>query len=226
MRLVTPLALSACALAALSACTPAARPVAAPPSAPPAASGAGAAPTASTGSRPAAPKSAAPKPDAPAAAKPAGTVAAKPAAARPSWKDVDFEKAAYADLGRCVRTPELPDTAEISAVRYADLTGDGVTEAVVAAACRTTTASNPISVFLYDGKDRRAPLRRLGAIGTSQYLVSAELRTKGRTVTVTSRALSDGAPRCCPDLRITQTYEWSGGELRRTAIDEVPLDRE
>ena len=41
-----------------------------------------------------------------------------------------------------------------------------------------------------------------------------------------TRALSDGAPRCCPDLRITQTYEWTGGELRRTAIDEVPLDRE
>ena len=96
----------------------------------------------------------------------------------------------------------------------------------VLSACRTTTASDPIRVLVYDGTDRRAPLRRLGTIGTGRYLVSADLRTKGRTVTVTSRALSDDAPRCCPDLRITQTYEWTGEELRRTAIEEVPLGRE
>ncbi len=218
MRPITPLALSACALAALSACTSTGRPAPGAPSAPPAAAGA---PTAgaSAGATPAAPKpsSATPKPARP---------AAKPVAARPSWRSVDFAEAAYGDLGRCVRTPELPDTAEISGVRYADLTGDGLDEAIVAAACRTTTASNPISVLVYDGADRRAPLRRLGAVGTSQYLVSAKVTTRGRTLTVTSRALGDRAPRCCPDLRITQTYEWRDGELRRVAIDEAPLPRD
>ena len=111
--------------------------------------------------------------------------------------------------------PNCPQKTEVASVRYADLTGDGLTEAIVAAACWTDTSQNPINVFVYDGTDRRTPLARLLTIGKDQYLKTATVRTKGATITVTSEALSDDAPRCCPDLKITQRYEWRDAEFHR-----------
>jgi hypothetical protein len=48
------------------------------------------------------------------------------------------------------------------------------------------------------------------------------VRTSGRTITVTSNALSGKAPRCCPDLRITQKYEWTGRTFTTVSLVEKP----
>jgi hypothetical protein len=119
--------------------------------------------------------------------------------------------------------PNCPQKTEVDSIHYADLTGDGLTEAIVAASCFTTTSQNPINVFIYDGADRRSPLARLVTIGKDQYLQTAEVRTKDATITVTSRALSDKAPRCCPDLRITQKYAWRDAEFHQVSLVEKPL---
>jgi hypothetical protein len=111
----------------------------------------------------------------------------------------------------------------VTSVRRADLTGDGRTESIVAAACRSTTAPNPVRVFVHDGAGRRAPGKLLLTIGTNQYLTSAELTITGRTVRVVSRALSDRAPRCCPDLRITQSYTWTGTDFRPSGMKQAGL---
>ena len=166
---------------------------------------------------PATPATTTPAATTPAATPPATKPAVKPVATKPSWKSVDFKKVTDGEMPHC------PQATEVDSVHFADLTGDGRDEAIVAAACFTTTAQNPINVFVYDGQDRRAPLERLVTIGKDQYLQTAEVRTSGRTITVTSNALSSKAPRCCPDLRITQKYEWTGSAFKTVSMDQKPL---
>jgi hypothetical protein len=211
MRHLTSLAAAACAVAALSACTATTKPPAAAPTTPPAAGAATPGATAGAGTRPVtAGKSAT-------ATTTATATKTKPAASVPSWKSVDWKSVTSGEMPNC------PRKTEVDSVRYADLTGDGRTEAIVAAACWTTTSQNPINVFVYDGADRRPPLDRLLRIGEDQYLKTATVRTKGATVTVTSEALSDQAPRCCPDLLITQRYGWRDAAFHRLSLDEEPL---
>lgn len=155
-----------------------------------------------------------------ATAKPAATSAA-PAGNRPGWTGVDFNSLTF-DALNC---PHLNGyrTAEVDSTHYADLNGDGRAEAIVAASCRTTTAQNPISVFVYDGTDVRVPLKRLLTVGDHAYLVTAQVTVRDRTMTVTSKALSDKAPRCCPDLLITQRYRWDGSRLAQTYGNEKAI---
>jgi hypothetical protein len=133
-----------------------------------------------------------------------------------SWKTVTFD---------ALNCPHLNGytTADVSSVQYSDLTGDGRKEAVVAASCRTTTAQNPISVFVYDGANTKQPLKRLLSIGVHSYLVTAKVTIDGKTVTVNSKALSDKAPRCCPDLRIIQSSTWRNGSFSPISYAETAL---
>jgi hypothetical protein len=105
---------------------------------------------------------------------------------------------------------KLPKRSEVRSTHYADLTGDGRPEAVVAASCRTTTGANPIAIFVYDGTRTRQPLKSLLIVGRDQFLVTAEVTIKGKTMTITSKALTSKAPRCCPDQLIVQSYTWKG----------------
>jgi hypothetical protein len=211
MRHLISIATAACAVAALSACSAAAEPPRTAPTTQPAPAGSTPAATEAAGTRPAtAPASAA-------APKPAAPKPAAPKPATPSWKSIDWKSVTAEEMPNC------PRKTEVDSVRYADLTGDGRSEAIVAASCWTNTSQNPINVFVYDGADRRPPLDRLLRIGEDQYLKTATVRTRGATVTVTSEALSDDAPRCCPDLLITQKYEWRDSAFHRILLDEKPL---
>jgi hypothetical protein len=133
-----------------------------------------------------------------------------------SWKTVTFD---------ALNCPHFNGytTADVSSVQYSDLTGDGRKEAVVAASCQTTTAQNPISVFVYDGANTKQPLKRLLSIGVHSYLVTAKVTINGKTVTVNSKALSDKAPRCCPDLRIVQSATWRNGSFSPISYAETAL---
>ena len=219
------LSATGCAIAALTACTSPGQ--AAPTPAAPAPTGS--ATVAGLSSAAPAPTGSA-KTDAGASARPttAQPTTAQPSTARPTGEPdtdrdaVDWKTVAF-DALRCRTNSSVPDQAQVDTVTHADLTGDGTAEAIVAASCRTTTATNPVQVFVFDGARSTAPLKRLLVIGKGQYLRNAELTTKGRTLTVTSEALSDTAPRCCADLRITQRYSWNGSAFTRDGIDETKL---
>jgi hypothetical protein len=202
MRQLISIIAAACAVAVLSACTAANEPPARAPTTPPATTASTTAATAGTGTPPATPTGSAAAPN--------------PAAHAPSWKSIDWKSVTSGEMPNC------PRKTEVDSVRYADLTGDGRTEAIVAASCWTDTSQNPINVFVYGGADRRPPLERLLTIGKDQYLKTATVRTKGTTVTVTSEALSDKAPRCCPDLSITQKYQWRDAAFHRVSLVQKP----
>jgi hypothetical protein len=202
--------LAGSAAAALSACTAAAEQR---PTAPqPAGTTSNAAPGPSATSLPT---------SAPAEDDPTTRVTKPKTATSTGWSTVDWAPAAFEALN-CPRLSGVKG-ADIDSIRYADLTGDGRTDAIVAASCKTTTARNPISIFVYDGTDTRVPLKRLLSIGVHQYLVTADVTVAGRTVSVKSKALSDKAPRCCPDLTIAQGYTWRNGRFAGTSYDEKPL---
>lgn len=216
------LALTSCAVVATAACsaTPATEPVAAPP--------------ASTGSGPAAKEAAGPatEPAAELTAEPTTKPAANPKAkpATPTKKalapgqgaqsdDTDWAKVAFRALA-CKRHADLPTRAEMHALKRADLTGDGRRDTVVAASCPTTTSTNAVHVFVFGAGSTTGPLL---TIGKKSYLRTADVQVQGRSLTVDSEALSDAAPLCCADLRITQSWKWTGSAFTRTAFESTAL---
>ena len=51
----------------------------------------------------------------------------------------------------------------------------------------------------------------------------AEVKTSGRTITITAHGRSAKAPMCCPDRLIVRSYRWRDGEFRRTRSTVDPL---
>ncbi|WP_157246847.1 hypothetical protein [Nonomuraea typhae] len=98
-----------------------------------------------------------------------------------------------------------------------DLTRDGKRETVVVSSCPSPTASNPMIAFVYDGSAKPSAPRLLGKLGKNRYFTSLKVAIRGGAVHLQGRALSDKAPRCCPDLIVSQTYRWDGTRFRTTA---------
>jgi hypothetical protein len=119
----------------------------------------------------------------------------------------------------------LPDTKkdEVLAVKFADLTGDGRDEALVTAACPSATSQNPVAVFVYDGQDRKRPLKLLATIGTDHDLTEIKVSTRGHQVSIDAEGRSTHTGLCCPDLRITETWTYGDGRLHRTASHQQSL---
>lgn len=107
--------------------------------------------------------------------------------------------------------------ARVAAV--GDLTRDGRRETVVVSSCPSPTSSNPLIAFVYDRSPASgSPIPHLlGKLGENRYFRSLKVTIRGRHVHLYGKAVSDRAPRCCPDLIVSQTYRWNGTTLRRTA---------
>lgn len=105
--------------------------------------------------------------------------------------------------------------ARVAAV--GDLTRDGRRETVVVSSCPSPTSSNPLIAFVYSGASLPSNPHLLGKLGTNRYFKSLKVSIKGGRVHLDGKALSDQAPRCCPDLIVSQTYRWDGAKFRRTA---------
>ncbi|MFI6604387.1 hypothetical protein ACIBHX_49865 [Nonomuraea sp. NPDC050536] len=105
--------------------------------------------------------------------------------------------------------------ARVAAV--GDLTGDGRHETVVVSSCPSPTSSNPLIAFVYDGASKPSAPHLLGKLGKNRYFKSLKVAIRGGRVQLHGKALSDQAPRCCPDLIVSQTYSWDGTQFRRTA---------
>jgi len=105
--------------------------------------------------------------------------------------------------------------ARVAAV--GDLTRDGKRETVVVSSCPSSTSSNPLVAFVYDGASKPSAPRLLGKLGKNRYFKSLKVAIQGGRVQLHGKALSDQAPRCCPDLMVSQTYKWDGTQFRKTA---------
>ncbi|MCA2180193.1 hypothetical protein LDL08_28830 [Nonomuraea glycinis] len=105
--------------------------------------------------------------------------------------------------------------ARVAAV--GDLTRDGRRETVVVSSCPSPTSSNPLIAFVYDGAAGSSVPHLLGKLGENRYFRSLKVRIRGGHVRLYGKAVSEKAPRCCPDLIVSQTYRWGGATLRRTA---------
>jgi hypothetical protein len=77
----------------------------------------------------------------------------------------------------------------------------------VVASCLTTTSTNAVHVFVFDGDSTGKPL--LDA-GKKQYLRTVDVQTSGRNIEVDATALSADASLCCPDLQVWQRWTWTG----------------
>jgi hypothetical protein len=201
MRKFVLLAAAAFTAVATAACSSPSSSTATPPVTPPSASsGTGAAADEGAGSAPS------PTPTATATATPKATATTRKPAGQGGQSTTDWKRAAFKTLG-CKRGTGLPDKAEGSSVVYADLTGDGRNEAIVKGSCPTTTATNELHVFVYGASN---PDKVLLDVGRDHYLRKASVDVHGRTIEVEATALSDDAPRCCPDITITQSWKWAG----------------
>ncbi len=104
--------------------------------------------------------------------------------------------------------------------RY-DFTGDGVPDAIVAVRCDTGAGNPPSAVFaLAAGLLGPEVVGEL--VDPAGGGVVSELRPDGAGLSVVSRAYSEDAPRCCPDVEVTYAFQWDGerfapgGTTRRT----------
>lgn len=106
---------------------------------------------------------------------------------------------------------------ELAQAVYGDITGDGVSDAVVSLTCSTSTSSNPIQVEAFDGRSNPAHPRAIGVLIEAQdpmYVEKAEITIARPDVTVMGHAVGqDAALAAGPQVRFTQTFTYRDGKL-------------
>ncbi|AEV86277.1 Transmembrane protease, serine 13 [Actinoplanes sp. SE50] len=122
----------------------------------------------------------------------------------------------FAALTPC---PNKGQQHEVQKLVFADVTGDGVKDALVASTCQTTNAYWPSTVEVFDGTTGKKP-KRLGVllkdVGPTDEPWYVSSSVSGKVVTVKAYGLSAQAPRACPDLNLTYTYKYGNGTFTRT----------
>ena len=110
----------------------------------------------------------------------------------------------------------LPD------VRYADVTGDRVPDALVIGACPSPTSGNATQVVIFSGASPRGSLKEIGDLpqGSKNYFVSMNVTVKGTVISLDGSSYASlHSPLCCPDARLTMVYRWSGGRFTQVSRD-------
>lgn len=109
----------------------------------------------------------------------------------------------------------LPD------VRYTDVTGDGIPDALVVGACPSSTSGNPGRVVIFSGASPRGSLKEIGDLpqGSNNYFVTLHVTVKGAVISLDGSSYAPGTPLCCPDARLTIVYRWSGGRFTQVSRD-------
>ncbi|GAB7050112.1 hypothetical protein [Catenuloplanes indicus] len=166
-----------------------------------------------------APVTAAPAPSGTAAA-PSGTAAA-PSSGAPApgeTGDGDWKSA----LAAALACPAAALPVEQGPLVNRDLTGDGVPDVLVAAACTGSTSSWPSVVHAYDGAPPAGQWRRLGVLlsqkdGTDERgLRVKKILIDDGAVVVTSRAFQQQDDNASGGtLTVTDRFTWSGTGFTR-----------
>jgi hypothetical protein len=107
-----------------------------------------------------------------------------------------------------------PRAVHIEDVQYADLTGDGVEEAVVSVS--SGAAAGVIGYAVYQA----------GPTGPVRLLAHQEpqlsVRIEGRRLIEESPKAAPNDPLCCPSLLQRVTYGWNGTALAPVSTETVP----
>jgi hypothetical protein len=127
------------------------------------------------------------------------------------------------DLGKdAAVTSLLSDTGGklvASEVLFADLTGDGVEEAVVPADSGGTLGDMAFVVLAPDGAGVKLLLREFPQGAAAAGLA---VRVEGGKLIMTQPVPGPDDPECCPTQLRDTTYEWDGGALKAGAVRTFP----
>lgn len=137
----------------------------------------------------------------------------------PDWADhTDFARLSHPDL-QCAAARE-GGRVVVGTVVQADVTGDGLPDAIVRAACAHSASEWPDSVYVYSDASGSPQL-----IGTLLRQADASyaphISASGRTVTLGLTSWSHYAAGCCPDLEYSQTFTWTGSAFTAGARTDV-----
>jgi hypothetical protein len=101
---------------------------------------------------------------------------------------------------------------DVLKVVTADVTGDGIPEAIVRMECRHSASEWPDTVQVYS-KTGSTPtsIGTLLAPAASSYATG--ISASGSTVTLHTTTWSSFAPGCCPDLLYVQRFTWTGSSF-------------
>ncbi|HEU4675251.1 MAG TPA: hypothetical protein VFS29_04650 [Motilibacteraceae bacterium] len=109
---------------------------------------------------------------------------------------------------RCAPIPVVVDQ-----VLVADVTGDGVPDALVKARCDAAAGSPPSSLFAYAGGEQGPT--PLGPLVTERddVLLGAVTVTDGVVSVKATTWSGPDVPRCCPDVQRVLHWRWDGSSL-------------
>ncbi|CAA9529260.1 MAG: hypothetical protein AVDCRST_MAG67-3983 [uncultured Solirubrobacteraceae bacterium] len=105
-------------------------------------------------------------------------------------------------------------------ITFADLTGDGRSDAVVLVDTRGVAGAVALYVFSTHGAAEESDLR---AVYRSQRLYRADAEVADATLIVRTPRFREGDDICCPAKIVRRVYVWSAGKetLRLRRTDEV-----
>lgn len=105
-------------------------------------------------------------------------------------------------------------------IQFADLTGDGRSDAIVFVETGGVGGAVALYVLSTDGKDATSPLR---VVYRSQQLYAASATVSGATLVLHTPRFVEGDDVCCPDKLVERVYTWSktAGTLRQTSTQEL-----
>jgi|GEM_PF-2270093 len=106
-------------------------------------------------------------------------------------------------------------------IEFADLTGDGRSDAVVLVETGGAAGAVALYVLSTNGKAADSPLR---AVYRSQGLYRASAAIDGATLVVRTPRFAEGDDLCCPAKIVVRTYAWSASAntLKRRSSEELP----
>lgn len=103
---------------------------------------------------------------------------------------------------------------------FADITGDGKSDAVVVV--RVPGAAGAIAVYLFstDGAKNNQGSSALRAVFRTQQLYRATTTLRGTTLVVRTPKYADGDDVCCPQVATERDYAWSATAKTLTRRDQ------
>lgn len=107
------------------------------------------------------------------------------------------------------------------AIEFADLTGDGRSDAVVLVDTGGAAGAVALYVFSTDGEDADSPLR---VVYRSQQLYRASAAIADGALILRAPRFEEGDELCCPAKVVERVYVWSDGArtLKQRSTRELP----
>jgi hypothetical protein len=144
--------------------------------------------------------------------------------AAPSKSQALFKKTLLADPATTAAIKDLLSARGgivAPEITFADLTGDGRSDAVVMVDTGGVAGAVALYVFSTDGAAEDSDLR---AVYRSQRLYRASAEVSDATLVVTTPRFVEGDDVCCPAKVVQRAYAWSPGNktLTRRSSEEKP----